>query len=531
MFLAKFRNLFFTALLPIFIGCSATAVSNISETPKLLDYETINEKDLYTHLSFIASDELEGRNTPSQGLNIAARYLASRVESYGFKPLNPNGSFFQKVPLNTTSSKSELMVTNGDEELAFTSPGSYTVNARAGSGNFTGEMVFLGYGVSAPDLDWDDYKDVDVKGKIVVVIEGTLPTGHAFRDRQNFRRIRNLRTSIPKQKGALGIIRIITERTEKRLADAGQTVSAPRYLLGEADPSKIIKGEFFDISIRHELAQELLNISSFNLDKMLTSLSDGERVESGENLSGQVSLKIELEQKTVYTQNVVAVLEGTDPILKNEYVFYGAHYDHVGTRGDQIWNGADDDGSGTSTLLEIAQAYQNNPQKRSIVMMWHCGEEKGLWGARWYTDNPLVPLENTSAQINLDMVGRNDNNEIFVIGAGRLSSELEKIGEEVNEKYVGMNLDYTYDAPEDKNNFYGRSDHYMYARYGIPVVFYFNDVHADYHKSTDTIEKIDFNKMAKVGKLAFLLGKEIANKDEMLKLDADPKVTMRGKKK
>jgi len=519
-------------LILLFLGCASTASQPpVIVDPAVAEYETITENDLFIHLSFIASDELRGRNTPSPELDIAAKYLATRVESYGFKSLNPDGSFYQQVALDMINVDGKIVVNEGGENKEYNFP-EHLIPSINSHGNFSGEMVFAGYGLSMPDMNWDDYAEIDVKDKIVIVLDGRLPSDNPLRSRENFRRVRSNRNDTPKMKGAKGIIHVINPTTENRYSSRNISFTdQERVQLGDPDVTNLESeiSEFFSISIRHELALELLGITETNLEGLFEKISLGEQLESGLIENRSIDVEVKVDKKRDHTQNVVAILEGTDPILKDEYVLYGAHYDHVGTRNGEIWNGADDDGSGTVSLLEIAQAFSKNPQKRSIVMVWHCGEEKGLWGAKFFSEHPMIPLEKVSAQINLDMVGRNENNKIFVIGAGRISSELEKMNEEVNEKYIGLELDYKYDAPDDRNNFYARSDHYMYARFGIPIIFYFNDVHADYHRSTDTIEKIDFNKMQKVSRLAYLLGREIANNNDLLKLDADPKIKVRGK--
>jgi Zn-dependent M28 family amino/carboxypeptidase len=211
-----------------------------------------------------------------------------------------------------------------------------------------------------------------------------------------------------------------------------------------------------------------------------------------------------------------------------------AHYDHIGRRGNSIFNGADDNGSGTSTVLEIAQAFTLAKQagvgpRRSVLFMLVSGEEKGLLGSEFYVNHPLFPLENTIANINVDMVGRVDEkhaadpNYIYVIGSDRLSTTLHEINEAANDKYTQLELDYTYNAEDDPNRYYYRSDHYNFAERGIPAVFYFNGTHADYHQDTDTVDKINFEKMVHIGQLVFYTAWELANRNERIKVDVGVK--------
>ena len=232
------------------------------------------------------------------------------------------------------------------------------------------------------------------------------------------------------------------------------------------------------------------------------------------------------------SENIWAFIEGTEK--PEEVIVISAHYDHVGIENGEIYNGADDDGSGTSALLEIAQAFQlakkeGNGPKRSILFLHVTGEEHGLLGSRFYSENPLFPLANTVADVNIDMIGRRDelhattNNYVYIIGANRLSAELDHISAIMNQKYVGLDLDYRFNDPKDPNRFYERSDHYNFAKHGIPSVFFFNGVHADYHKKSDEAHKIEYDALEKRTQLAFVVAWELANRKNRILVDADKK--------
>ncbi|MBT4217910.1 MAG: M28 family peptidase [Flavobacteriales bacterium] len=231
--------------------------------------------------------------------------------------------------------------------------------------------------------------------------------------------------------------------------------------------------------------------------------------------------------KYIKGENVLGFIEGTD--LKEELIIITAHYDHLGKHEDKIFNGADDDGSGTVATLEIAEAFmsakkEGNGPRRSVLIMPVSGEEKGLLGSKYYTDHPIYPLENTVANLNIDMIGRVDDwhengDYVYLIGADMLSQELHDISEQTNDQYIGLELDYTFNAEDDPNRYYYRSDHYNFAKNNIPVIFYFNGVHEDYHKVTDTLEKIDFNKIQTITRLVFLTAWELANRDERIQLN------------
>jgi Zn-dependent M28 family amino/carboxypeptidase len=229
-------------------------------------------------------------------------------------------------------------------------------------------------------------------------------------------------------------------------------------------------------------------------------------------------------------ENVLGYIEGTDPALKDQLVVITAHYDHLGKRGNAVYNGADDNGSGTSAVLEVTQAFvearkQGFGPRRSVLVMLVSGEEKGLLGSQYYVENPVFPLENTVVNVNVDMVGRVDeahqgNPEyIYVIGSDRLSTELHQINETANATYTQLELDYTYNADDDPNRYYYRSDHYNFAEKGIPAIFYFSGTHEDYHQPSDTVDKIDFEKMEKIGRLVFYTSWELANRDKRIEVN------------
>jgi hypothetical protein len=234
------------------------------------------------------------------------------------------------------------------------------------------------------------------------------------------------------------------------------------------------------------------------------------------------------------SENIWAFIPGAEK--PEEIIVISAHYDHVGMKNGEVFNGADDDGSGTVALIEIAKAFaeakkEGHAPKRSILFLHVTGEEHGLHGSRYYSENPLFPLKNTVADINIDMIGRRDTlsnhkengKYVYVIGSDRLSSELHTINEQMNTKYVGLNLDYTFNARNDPNQFYFRSDHYNFAKKGIPSIFFFNGVHEDYHGPNDTADRIEYDLLALRTKLAFTLAWELANREKKIVVDKDGK--------
>jgi Zn-dependent M28 family amino/carboxypeptidase len=248
------------------------------------------------------------------------------------------------------------------------------------------------------------------------------------------------------------------------------------------------------------------------------------------NMNFTLAFKLLAKEENVNTKNVVAHLKGTDPTLAGQYIALGAHYDHVGANGDQIFNGADDDGSGTATVLDVAEAFSLKKSKRSIMIIFHTGEEKGLLGSEYYSISPIIPMDSIVIMLNLDMVGRSNDgsdstsltarltgpNEIYMIGSDKISSQLHAISDSSNTRFVKMDINMSMNDESHPDRIYYRSDHWNYAKNQVPIIFYFDGIHKDYHKDTDTVEKIDFTKMAKVGRLAYITGYHVANRKERI---------------
>ena len=235
--------------------------------------------------------------------------------------------------------------------------------------------------------------------------------------------------------------------------------------------------------------------------------------------------------KKIESSNVLGFIEGSDEKLKEEVIILTAHYDHLGIKDGKIYNGADDDGTGTVALLELAQALQKAKEagkglKRSVLIMPVSAEEKGLLGSKYYSENPVYPLKNTVVNLNIDMIGRLDEyhkkpNYVYIIGSDKISNELHYLNEATNKTYTKLNLDYRYNKDNDPNRFYYRSDHYNFAKNGIPVIFFFSGVHEDYHKHTDEVDKILFDKVEQITKLVFFTTWEIGNKESRLLLNSN----------
>lgn len=497
--------------------------------------ESITAEELEVHLDFLASDEFKGRNTPSPELKIASRYLATAVKSYGFKPLMPDGSYFQNIPLEVRSidpaqSRMRLTAESGSKNFSYGHDFGIS-DRRLQDTRISGNLVFIGLGLFSPKHGWDDFSNMDIKGKIVVMLDAELPESHPLSAPEN-RSILRRRSRRAGQRGAIAVLNVISEERENNFAEKGYLFdTSGRAQLAEGLKTEWISSRgqsYLRAEIRHSMASEILGISPGELQDTFAAIKRGEQVPARDLPGRNLDISIAVKTQKDITSNVVAWLEGTDERLKEEYILFGSHHDHLGAREGKIFNGADDNGSGTVAMLEIAQALAIARPRRSTILVWHTGEEKGLWGSRYFVENSPVPVEKMDAELNMDMLCRNDPNSIYLIGSKILSSVLDAAIHTVNDDSIHMNLDYTYEDPKHPDNFFFRSDQYPYIQYGIPAVWFFCGTTEDYHQETDTVARADFAKMEKVTRLVYLTAMELGNKPEMLKLDINPEVTTRG---
>jgi hypothetical protein len=501
---------------------------------------TISADQIRDYLTFIASDEMEGRDTPSRGLNVTAKFLAMSLARWGFKPAGDNNnSFFQRIDL--LRDRADTGQTRVDYFGRTLTPGTDYIPA-GGSGTVTGQIVFAGSGWFVKSKDIDAYKGIDPAGKIAVVFAtpNMPPRGVTRADFGKHGEDFMNPNDYARSKGVVGLIYVPDfhylanwQRNRSRIMERGSTVVAKFQTQTTSSlPSIVISPEMANALFAGE-AQSASGI--FN-----TAYGTDLPTPFAMNTQKTITMTVANNTETVPTQNVVAVWEGSDPVLKAEYVALGAHYDHVGSGcppagNDTICNGADDDGSGTTALLGMAEALSKAPArpKRSILFVWHTGEEKGLWGSRYFVEYPTVPLNKIVAQINIDMIGRSkqagDTNPrnaeltgpdaVYVIGSTMMSTELGELVNSVNKSFLNLTYDTKYDDPRDPNRFFFRSDHYNYARKGIPIIFFFDGVHEDYHRPGDTADKIDYQKMEKVTRTIYMTTWEIANRATRVKVD------------
>ena len=504
--------------------------------------DTIAANQIRDYLAFIASDEMEGRDTPSRGLNTTAKFLAMNLSRWGFKPAGDEGSFLQRIDLQRNRADSgQTKVEYFGRTLA---AGTDYIPV-GGSGDVSGQLVFAGNGWFIKSKDIDAYKDVDPKGRIAVIFgnPNMSPRGISRADFGKAGEDSMNPSDYARSKGVVGLIYVPDfqylanwQRNRQRITERGSTVVAKFQTQTTTTlPSIVISPEIANGIFAGE-RQSASGIFSASYSSSGASLPAPFLISDQKKLTMSVASNTEI----VPTQNVVAIWEGSDPVLKAEYVALGAHYDHVGSGcppngTDTICNGADDDGSGTTALLAMAEALSKAPTrpKRSVLFVWHCGEEKGLWGSRYFTEYPTVPLNQIVAQINIDMIGRSkkegDTNPrnaeltgpdgVYLIGSTMMSTELGELVNSVNKSFLNLTFDTKYDDPKDPHRFFYRSDHYNYARKGIPIIFFFDGEHEDYHRAGDSPDKIDYQKMEKIARTIYMTLWEIAVRPARLKVD------------
>ena len=473
-------------------------VANLSfaQDKTALQYsKTISAEEMKSKLTILASDEFEGRETGKEGQKKAAAFLKEHYQKLGLKgPVD--GDYFQKFAMYQTDWSDTYIRTkkgkmkNGKD---FIFMGSARMSKEVKS-----PVVFVGAGTAA------DLEKVEVKGKSVVVTDS---------ENDVIRRV--------KEAGAKAVFAIVGTDDEfnNRLPRFARFLLKSRMRFEKDKAGE----ESITFYVPDSFAANLFAVSNEDLKNAVTNPAGiGEKT---------VKFMVKGNDVTINTENVMAYLEGTD--LKEEVLVVSSHYDHIGVSPNgEINNGADDDGSGTVGVMELAEAFvqaakEGHRPRRSILFLNVTGEEKGLLGSEYYSNHPVFPVENTVNNLNIDMIGRIDpehdtpekRDYIYVIGSEKLSSHLKIISEYANITYTGLMLDYKFDDPKDPHRFYYRSDHYNFAKHGIPVIFYFNGTHADYHRSTDTVDKIEFELMEKRAQLVFHTAWILANRNDRTPVD------------
>ncbi len=465
---------------------------------------TITTEDLKDNLSILASDAMEGRETGKRGQKMAAAFISSYFEELGLTP-PVNGNYYQPVPLFTTGVP---VVTLKSGSTEFTKEEYVYTGSLATEGLINLPLLFIGRGTE------EEIKSVDFNGKAVMFL---LDPGASVMNNPLIRAIRD--------KGASMVFTVI-----EREDDFNQITNMTRSFVGGRLSLSKQTTPTSNTGVFYLSAQAGVKIFNTTFDKLKKATADKKLDKIKPSI---VSYSVEQVYNEVKSENILGFMEGSDK--SDEVLVITAHYDHIGissrAEGDKINNGADDDGSGTVAVLAMAKAFvqakkDGKGPRRSILFMTVTGEEKGLLGSRYYTDNsPVYPLSSTVANLNIDMIGRRDPQHkssapyVYVIGSDKLSSQLHELSETTNKTYTNLIFDYTYNDENHPERIYYRSDHWNFAKNNIPIVFYFDGVHEDYHKPSDEVDKIEFDLLSLRAKAVFHAAWGIANRENKLMMD------------
>ncbi|MFA7419958.1 MAG: M20/M25/M40 family metallo-hydrolase [Melioribacteraceae bacterium] len=512
-------------------------------------FKYINKDDIEKNVTYLASDDMKGRGIGTSQTLEAAKYIAGKFYDYGLKPYNdianpPFSKTKKKTPrvfsaekylqrfnlnetkLNQTETKLELIKSNSRKTYSYQFKKDFIVDYRLNKNvTIKAQVVFLGYGIEKDGHGYNDYidadgKPIDVKNKIVLLVEGfpqeSDTSSYFFKSKSKFIKSIKQKVATLQEKGALAVLNVQSPLKNQaqfaiKMEPLIKAFTRTDYAINELSLAETIPL----IYISKDVMIDMFNGSGKKNSELLKNIDKDLKSASFQFSETEIALNIDFDCKLVETQNVIGFLEGSDPVLKNEYVVVGAHYDHVGlgyygamnkSDAGKIHNGADDNASGTSGMVELAEAFSNVKSKRSLIFIAFAAEENGMLGSKHYVyQNPLFPLEKTVGMVNLDMISRN-NKRIIWIGGPYYSSDMKLIVEEAN-KEIGFELLYNVGL------YTFASDQAGFIRKNIPSVFLFAGDHDDYHTPNDDVDKCDFEKAESVSKLGYLTAWLLANQN------------------
>ncbi|MFH0842581.1 MAG: M28 family peptidase [Bacteroidota bacterium] len=511
---------------------------------KISPDDVITSDDLQTYISFLASPDLRGRENGEPGLEIAQHFIVSQARLMGLKPANGN-SYYQPYTIvkNTIDpDRSTIQIISNDyDTVMIKGPVYQLVPTTPADFTLEGEVIFAGYGLKQDKYGYNDFESIKPEGKILLVMnrapsteDGKFPFETANWD--SFMSIQAKLTYMLFTK-AKAILFVMDPKSgvsslEERYPGISGELGSSKHLKGEKPMGLQMPGMPKILYVHRSVADELLKGTGKTLEELQNEIDSSLKPQSFEIQSKKLVFTETSKTEDIILNNVAAVIEGSDPELKNEYVIFSAHADHIGTQGGSINPGADDNASGCAALLSIAEAFQSLEKKplRSVMFLWVSGEEIGLYGSKSYVNNPLVPLEKTIVDLNIDMIGRTKGvadttpdtpmtgiNRVFVI-TGNQSSELGSVASEID-KSVRLDFDYSLSGRKHPLQLFSRSDHYNFVKHDIPVLFFSSGIHTDYHTPGDVAEKIDFKKTEMITETIFKIGFTVADKKTRFLVD------------
>jgi hypothetical protein len=449
---------------------------------------------------------------------VTSAYIATELKKYGVSPFFPDGDYFQRFKLRTIHFSDTSMTSLVNAQGQIVHDLQYEIDF-VGSNRYYSDLdtttgfTFVGYGITADEYNYDDYANLDVNGKIVLFIAGEPESEDSTffegsKDSPYASSFRKIDTAA--KRGAVGAMYVSTWESRFGWESIVSYVNKGSLQI-ESEPVSSPTGRLPICVINESSLESLFDHGQYSYQELQSYRDQKKSPPVFEfNTSIQINWKFETDE-TVETRNVIGIVAGSDPLLKNEYVSIGAHIDHEGLGIAGVYNGADDNGSGTVALLEIARAFATRHEnKRTVMFTFHTAEEKGLLGSKYMTEN-LEIMKNMIAHINMDMVGRGSSDSIYSIGSDKISTEYHQLIETVNKSGVNMFLNYDLNDPNDRQRLYYRSDHWSFAKKDIPVVFFFDYEMEDYNRVTDDVEKINFRKLQKISQLSYEIALAAAN--------------------
>jgi hypothetical protein len=505
----------------------------------------INSTDLEAYLSFLASPLMKGRLNGGPELEIAQNYIATQARLIGLRPANGNSYFQPYVIMEKMIDEKKSSITVYDNEkdsTKITEPMRQLLPVGAGDFEIKGEVVFAGYGIKADKYGYNDLENITPEGKILLIMSRSPLSDdgskYLFEEPvwSSFMSIQAKLTGLMFSKAKAILIvsdpKSGYQSVDQQYPGIANELGSNKYLKGTKPLIMDMPAFPRIIFVHRAVADKLFEGTGHSLEQLQKDIDAGLKPHSFA-ISGKMLKITEASlQREVTLNNVAGWIEGSDPELKKEVVVFSAHADHIGGTGDNIYPGADDDASGCAALLEIAQAFQSLEKKplRSVLFLWVSGEEIGLFGSQSYVNNPLFPLENTVADLNIDMIGRvkgvADTTDqtpmtgpggVFVI-TGNQSKDLSDIAKDIDRKYP-LDIDYSLSGRNHPLQLFSRSDHYNFVRKDIPILFFSTGLHTDYHKTGDVVEKIDFSKMETITRMIYEIGYTVANRKTRLVVD------------
>jgi len=521
------RSLFFFLTIFTTHFSSNAQEFQIEEDPLLSEFlEKISKEELKFNLSILAADSLRGRETGQLGQKKAAQFLVKKLQDYNISGAGDSLEYYQRFSLYSPKYDQIDQIIGTDTLHSWQD--FYTFSTANDTIYEGSEISFLGYGIDSEN--YSDYLPEREYSGLGVVFKGEPKDGEKYLISNSLSPSEwsdntQLKIDVAQKKGLSGLF-IVNEQFDQLLPRVVyyQKNSRPRLTPYE-------NSRFPVIITSPEKFNELFGKWNYSqLKDKLNRLKPVKRL----SLEKDWKIRYKTKQEKLFSENILGIIPGKE--VPDEYVFITAHYDHLGMQNGEVFNGADDDGSGTSAILEIGRLLKDaslstNFPKRSIVLLWVSGEEKGLLGSKYYTENPILPLENTVVDLNIDMVGRKDSlhqesdeKYIYLIGSDKLSTDLHELSKQTNAYYTNHVLDYTYNDDQHSSRLYYRSDHYNFAKHNIPVIFYFGGMHEDYHRPTDDLDKIDFNILSEITRLVMATAWHIANAEKRIKVDKPVKL-------